>query len=121
ELRIALIDSNFSQSENKTWCFWDFTSIPEKQSIHHSWSRLSVQNRDISIENNIIDQEYYCIRNADYHSAMFNLLKNDSRISLIEDNIIKICEDKNSHKITVSLQNHSEITGLKTFDSPRKN
>src|SRR5690606_10995682 len=69
ELRIALIDSNFSQSENKTWCFWDFTSIPEKQSIHHSWSRLSVQNQDISIEHNITDHEYYCIRNADYRSA----------------------------------------------------
>ena len=121
QLRIALIDSNFSQSENKTWCFWDYTSIPEKQSIHHSWSRLSVQNQDISIEQSITAHEYYCIRNADYRSTMLSLLKNDSRISIIEDKIIKICEDENSRKITVSLLNHSEIKGLKTFDSTRKN
>ena len=120
-LKIALIDSIFSKSENKTWCFWDESSIPDKKIIYHSWNQISVQNEDVIVKNNLSNSAYYCIRNADYRSILLNQIKKDSRFYLIEDQIDKIYEDQNSHEITVSLENHSEIKGSFVFDSTRKN
>lgn len=119
-LKIALVDSSFSDSENKTWCFWDDTTIPDPNTIHHTWQHLSVQNKNHTVKNSLSDSKYYCIRNTDYRSILLNRIKNDSRFALIEDLASEICEDEKSHNITVSLEKNSDIIGATVFDSTKQ-
>ena len=121
DLKIALIDSNFKESENKTWCIWDESSIPDQKVIHHTWNEISVQNKNTIVEQQLNDYTYSCILNDTYRSVLLNQIKDDARFVLIEDQVKSIKEDINSKTAIISCTKHSNLRSKKVFDSTLKN
>src|SRR5690606_34727181 len=65
---IALVDSSFSTSQNKTWCFWDNVSIPDPNLILHQWKNVSILTSREKFYQSLNTHSYYCIQNTDYRA-----------------------------------------------------
>jgi lycopene beta-cyclase len=56
--RMLLVDRDFSQSNTKTWCFWDDRNLPLPKLVYKSWDRIHVAT-DISEVKSSINSSHF--------------------------------------------------------------
>ncbi|WP_340105722.1 lycopene cyclase family protein [Rhodohalobacter sp. 8-1] len=87
EKKILLIDQSLNPSNDKTWCFWDDSNIPDSDLIHHSWKTLEVRAFGNLYSEKLSHYSYHCLRSYDYTKTILEKAEKNSAVTLLETSI----------------------------------
>lgn len=91
--KILLIDQSLAPSDDKTWCFWDHSNLPDRDLIHHSWKTLEVRAFGNLYSDKLSHYGYHCLRSYDYSAAILDKADNSPSVTLLETSIKDFSED----------------------------
>lgn len=112
--KVLLIDLSLTPTNDKTWCFWDDTNIPDKRLIHHTWKSLEVRAYGDLFNEHLSKYSYHCIRSIDYASAVLERADAHPSITLLETSINDFGENRGRGVIKTDA---GEYTGEWIFQS----
>ena len=85
--KILLLDLSLKPTDEKTWCFWEDSHLPEKDLIHHSWSTLQVRAFDNIFSEKLSRYRYLCMRSLDYSTHILKMAREHATITCLEASI----------------------------------
>jgi lycopene beta-cyclase len=85
--RILIADKSLSPGNDKTWCFWSKSSIPDNSLIDHEWSRLEIRTPSHHETTGVAPYGYYCVNSDSYQRKMMEVLRTESSIDWVECDI----------------------------------
>lgn len=92
---ILLLDLSLSPTDDKTWCFWDDSHLPDPGLISHSWKTLEVRAFGELYSEKLQKYDYHCLRSHDYTSSILEQAENHPNVTLLEASINDFSEDEN--------------------------
>ena len=87
DLSILLLDLNLTPKNDKTWCFWDDSNLPDSHLIRHSWKSLEVRAYGNLFAEELRDYRYHCLRSVDYSTAILEMAEISPQVTLLEASI----------------------------------
>lgn len=94
ENKILLVDSDFSITNEKTWCFWHNGTPEFGDLIFKSWSTAEVGVNNEVLSHRLRQYPYYCIRSGTYREFILTKLREHPSFDLVESDIVDIKGDK---------------------------
>lgn len=88
--KILLIDRSFTPRDDKTWCFWDDSLIPDPTLINLRWNRMQVSAGKSLFQDTLRRATYYCLRSADFGRWMVQQLTDHPQITWLASSITEI-------------------------------
>lgn len=85
--KILLIDQSLTPANDKTWCFWDDSNLPDLSLIHHSWKTLEVRAFGNLYSEKLRHYGYHCMRSFDYSKTILEKAENNPAVTLLETSI----------------------------------
>lgn len=117
-LRILLIDPIYTNTKDKTYCFWAYDEEPIAQQlkllIRHRWSHIELDN---SVVRNLAPLRYNHISSKDLY-AQIQKLRETYKWDSIHAPVESITRDKSGSYVVV---NGTHISGKNIFDSRTPN
>ena len=110
--KVALIDPDKKQVNDKTWSFWEKTPTKFNHLVYKSWKKALFYGNQSKKELNLTPYTYKSIKSLDFYTHAFNVLKPKSNFQFILDEVISVDSDK----ISVNTRNES-YTASHVFDS----
>ena len=97
---IALIDSTFAPTNDKTWCFWAKESPPFPDVIYRKWDAFQVSVLDLEETIPLKDYHYYAIRSGDFKEMILKRVIELPNVDLIEEGILDMSFQRNRAVLT---------------------
>jgi len=95
EKKVLLLDKSLTPQNDKTWCFWDDTDLPDKKLIHHSWNTLQVRAFDQKYSETLKRYQYHCMRSIDYSNFILEAVRSHASFTLLEASIERFESSEN--------------------------
>lgn len=110
--KVALIDPDNKQVNDKTWSFWEKTPTKFNHLVYKSWQKALFYGNQSKKELNLTPYTYKSIQSIDFYTHAFNVLKTKSNFQFILDEVISVDSD------IISLNTKNETyTASHVFDS----
>lgn len=110
--KVALIDPDNKQVNDKTWSFWEKTPTKFNHLVYKSWQKAIFYGNQSKKELNLTPYTYKSIQSIDFYTHAFNVLKTKSNFQFILDEVISVDSD------IISLNTKNETyTASHVFDS----
>ncbi|MDX1586862.1 MAG: lycopene cyclase family protein [Balneolaceae bacterium] len=93
--KILVLDSDFSTSNEKTWCFWHEGNPEFNDLIFKSWSTAEVGVNGDVLSHELQQYPYHCIRSGDYREFILSELRDHPSFDFVESDIIAIQGNSN--------------------------
>lgn len=113
EKKIALIDKNTKNSNDKTWSFWEKESGKWDFIVEKKWKNAMFYSSQKEIELSLTPYTYKTIRALDFYNYAKQILSKKSNFHFIIDNVLSIEESSVSQVKTA----FNCYTALHIFDS----
>ncbi|PSG88024.1 lycopene cyclase family protein [Aurantibacter aestuarii] len=110
--KVALIDPDKKQVNDKTWSFWEKTPTKFNHLVYKSWQKALFYGNQSKKELNLTPYTYKSIQSIDFYTHAFNVLKTKSNFQFILDEVISV----DSNIISVNTKNET-YTASHVFDS----
>ncbi len=91
---ILLIDRDLKDKNDRTWCFWDTGESPFESCLKHTWKKLYFHSPDCSRLLDIKPYAYKMLDSLSFYKYCFNLIKDKTNISFIQDDIQHIDQEE---------------------------
>lgn len=91
---ILLIDRDLKDKNDRTWCFWDTGESPFESCLKRTWKKLSFHSPDCSRLLDIKPYAYKMLDSLSFYNYCFNLIKDKTNISFIQDEIRHVDQEK---------------------------
>jgi len=85
--KILLLDISLKPADDKTWCFWEDVTLPQKDLIFHSWDTLLVRAFNNTYSETLSRYRYNCMRSLDYSRSILDMARNHTNVDLLEAEI----------------------------------
>lgn len=92
-----LIDENLKKYNDRTWCFWDNSTLFEAI-ISKTWNKAFFSNTTTKTQLNFLPYQYKMIKAIDFYNYVFNTISKQKNITFINEKVTHF-EDLNSHCI----------------------
>lgn len=108
--KLIIFEENAQKGDDRTWCFWSPDDVGDsviKNSVSHSWSRVSYScsaKNSISIS----PYRYYYIRSSDFYEEAKRVLNKNPNIEFVYESV----EDYTSTDVGIELKTG---TGQKNY------
>lgn len=90
EKKVLIIDTDFSPSNDKTWCFWDDNPPPYSDIIYQSWHNAEVSIFGELHQKSLHDYTYYCLRSIDFQQKVMDGISLHPNFSQLEATISEL-------------------------------
>ena len=110
--KVALIDPDNKQVNDKTWSFWEKTPTKFNHLVYKCWQKALFYGNQSKKELNLTPYTYKSIQSIDFYTHAFNVLKTKSNFQFILDEVISVDSDI----ISVNTKNET-YTASHVFDS----
>lgn len=94
--KIAVIDKQHTNKQEKTWCFWENKQGPFESILYKQWENFNFYSHGIGnkqlLDNN--DYNYKMLRSSDFYEHCYKYFESQSNISIIENTINQYHSDK---------------------------
>ena len=112
--KILLLEKDSKSINNRTWCFWEEKESDWESILYDSWDFAEFKAAGVDKSITLKPNKYKMIRGIDFHKKIHKELSQKSNITLINEEIIDVIDEKN-HGL-VKTKNKSYI-GSKVFSS----
>jgi lycopene beta-cyclase len=113
---ILLIDRSFAPANDKTWCFWDDSLVPDRSMIHKQWQHMQVSAGKSLFSGTLRKTTYSCLRSIDFSAQMHQLLDGHPQVSRIEAEIRDVRDEFSGGRVESSA---GTFSGRYVFQSVR--
>lgn len=113
EKTILLIDSDAKKTNDRTWCFWDNSSLFENI-LYKKWDATLFANKNFRKKLNIEPYHYKMIQGLDLYNFVFNAVSKHPNIHFLQEKVITFSELE-KHCLVETTQNN--FTCNKVFNS----
>jgi lycopene beta-cyclase len=110
---ILLIDSDAKKTNDRTWCFWDDSTL-FKELISKEWKNTLFANENFRKQLNIEPYHYKMIQGTDFYKFIFNEISKHENIHFLQEKVIDFSELGN-HCLVKTEENN--FTCNKVFNS----
>ncbi len=114
--KIAVIESSFKNSNDRTWCFWEKKADIFEPIVHHQWTELDFYSSNYSDQIFIDPYVYKMIRGIDFYQFVIEKANRCSNIHWINASVISIKNIPKTNTAKVEL-NDRIIYADKVFNS----
>lgn len=111
---IALIDPNFSKTNDRTWCFWETQPDLFESIVSYQWDHILVKGNQLQEPIIISPYSYKKIESEDFYAFAKAQLLQYSNITFIEDKVEHTNENNKTVHVKTSQQKY---TAQKVLDS----
>ena len=112
--KILLIDKANKNTNDRTWCFWEYKPGLFENIIHHRWQQIDFYSNYFSARYDLIPYEYKMVRGIDLYETVLKEARQHSNIEIIYDDVLSI--DNNENSATVKTAN-TTFTASYIFNS----
>ena len=88
---ILLIDENPKKTNDRTWCFWDNSSLFD-EIISKKWNTALFADADIQRNLNLKPYQYKMVRGLEFYNMVFELISKQNNIHFTNQKVIDISE-----------------------------
>ena len=96
---ILLIDENPKKTNDRTWCFWDNSTLFD-QIISKKWNSALFANQKFNRKLDLQQYDYKMIRGLDFYNLILDLISKQKHIEFIQDKVIKYNDLNNQCEVT---------------------
>ncbi len=101
--KIAIIDKDDKNSNDRTWCFWTKEKTGFEEIVYKSWSNVIFRNKELQKTLNISPYQYQMIRGIDFYQFIKKRLRAFKNIEWKRDDVRTISSSEDG----VSVQTES--------------
>lgn len=112
--QIAIVDSNFSKANDRTWCFWEKEEDIFEHLVSYRWPSILVKGKEESMAMPIAPYTYKMVEGGTFYAFAKATLETDSRFSWFEDKVTAVKEKEDG--VLVQTTDHV-IAGKKVLNS----
>lgn len=88
--KILLLDREFKNKNDRTWCFWEKGEGYFEKIVYHQWPNLQVKHRDGQVDLAAAPYRYKMIRGIDFYKNCFSVIKAATYITILYDEVTAI-------------------------------
>lgn len=110
---ILLLDKDSKKNNDRTWCFWDDSTMFE-EIISKKWKTALFKNDNLTKELNIHPFEYKMIKGLDFYDFVFDEISKHQNITFLTEKVVSFQDLGNQCRIKTTYQ---EFTADKIFNS----
>lgn len=110
---ILLIDEDLKKHNDRTWCFWDNSTLFEAI-ISKTWNTAFFSNSTTKTQLNFAPYQYKMIKAIDFYNYVLNIISKQKNITFINEKVTHF-EDLNNHCIVRTEKSSFECN--KVFNS----
>ena len=111
---LVIIEKDDKKSNDRTWCFWEKNEGPFESIVSKKWDNFLFYNDNEPLELTLSPYQYKLIHGKDFYDHCIDLLKQQTNIHWIQDEVISYTTDTNT---TIYLQNNQVFNSKVVFDS----
>lgn len=102
--QILLIDKDFKNKNDRTWCFWEKNEGDWEAILTKKWSAIYFGSTTFSKKMSISPYQYKMIRSKDFYNYIFTFLEKKSNITLVREEVISLTDIKNTVEVKTNDQ-----------------
>lgn len=110
---ILLIDQDLKKSNDRTWCFWDKSSVFESI-VYKEWESASFSDSTSKKTLKIAPYKYKMIKGIDFYNFIFEKINTHNNIHFLNEKVINFKDDGNQCIVKTENKN---FTCDKVFNS----
>lgn len=110
--KILLLDREFKNKNDRTWCFWEKCEGDFEKIVYHQWPNLLVKHPAGEIDLAAAPYRYKMIRGIEFYKHCFSIIKAASYVTVLYDEVTTI--DTANGVVTCGNQ---QFTGTHLFSS----
>ena len=110
---ILLIDENPKKTNDRTWCFWDNSTLFD-EIISKKWNTALFADADIQRNLNLKPYQYKMVRGLEFYNMVFELISKQNNIHFTNQKVVDF-EELGNHCIVKT--NKQNFTCNKIFNS----
>jgi lycopene beta-cyclase len=88
--KILLLDREFKNKNDRTWCFWEKGKGYFETIVHHQWPNLQVKHPSGEIDLEAAPYQYKMVRGIDFYKHCFGVIKEASNVVVRYDEVTAI-------------------------------
>lgn len=111
---ILLIDIDAKKTNDRTWCFWEKENGQFDTIVSKKWNSALFANQKFRRDLDFNPYQYKMIRGLDFYNLVFDLIKKQTNITLINDKVINFNDNENQ---VVVISENDNYTCDKLFNS----
>lgn len=92
--KILLLDREFKNKNDRTWCFWERDKGYFEKIVHHQWPQLQVKHPAGEIDLAAAPYRYKMIRGIDFYKHCFGIIKRALNVTILYDEVTAINTEK---------------------------
>ncbi len=100
---ILLIDPQFDQAPNKTWCYWAEEALPvHPPNSQQSWSKFTVGSQSNTRMYQLDKLKYWHINSKEFYDFVLPVIQSAENVEVIQDSVNEINDGENGAKVITS-------------------
>jgi len=107
--KILLIDPNFGEIPNKTWCYWAKEALPihPEKSLNQYWSKFSLGSKNQNRTYEFDQLKYWHINSKDFYEFILPIIASSENIKIVQDSVIDIRENNSEAEVRTRSESFS--------------
>ncbi len=93
--RILLVEQDLKKSNDRTWCYWEKGEGAFEDIVYKKWDHAWFHADDYSSLKTLSPYQYKMIRGIDFYNHCHDIIKNDSRVEVLNEKVISLENDAN--------------------------
>lgn len=119
QYKIALIEKDSKDQNDRTWCFWEEGKGPWEHLVNKTWDNAIFKSQKYATTFSLAPYQYKMIEGITFYKHIYPLLDKATNLELIQEEITAIITQEKSCEVTTAT---STYTGKKVFSSlPKQN
>ncbi len=115
---ILLIDQNTKKNNDRTWCFWDKTSLFD-DIVSKKWETLAFITPSKIQKWNINPYNYKMIKGIDFYDFIFDIINKQSNITFLKEKVIGFEDLGNQCLVTTEKNSYSSTLVFNSIFKPK--
>jgi len=118
--KIAIIDKDKKQKNDRTWCFWEIGEGHFESIIKKKWNNIQFYSKTLSKKQSIAPYQYKMISGIDFYNHVIPQIHSAPNIQWINAEVLSETESKNSITIETTTGNYLADQVFKSYPSVEK-
>ena len=114
QYKIALIEKDSKDQNDRTWCFWEEGKGPWEHLVNKTWDNAIFKSQQYATTFSLAPYQYKMIEGITFYKHIYPLLDKATNLELIQEEITAIITQEKSCEVTTAT---STYTGKKVFSS----
>ena len=103
---ILLLDENLKKSNDRTWCFWDNSSLFD-EIVVKKWDVALFADKNFKRKLDLNPYQYKMLRGLDFYNLVFDLISKQKNIHFLHQKVLDFEDSENQCTVKTETENYT--------------